>query len=113
MKPKSKLIEAAKKDGSMDRVVNLLSGAQLLHCVANMLIEESTDILQQHDLFLGELKFNHNNLVKCADKYFKEFSGLITDEKNKMGMFSDMDEFRKEFFKWAKIPVEWKSNTKK
>ena len=46
--------------------------------------------------------------VKVADKYFKEFSTLITTDTAKMDMFSDLDGFDKAFREWAKVPSEWK-----
>ena len=52
---------------------------------------------------MGGLKKLHNDFVKAADRYFKEFSMMITTEEMKMAMFTDMDSFDKMFRKWAKI----------
>lgn len=73
MTPKKNLIEAAVKSGAMDRMNLLLSAAHLLNCEANMLVEEASDIMFQSGLLLGDLKKLHNNFVKGADRYFKEF----------------------------------------
>ena len=43
MKPKKSLVDAAVKDGSMDRLNMLLSAAHLLNCEANSLIEEAAE----------------------------------------------------------------------
>lgn len=112
MIPKKNLIEAAVKSGAMDRMNLLLSAAHLLNCEANMLFEEASDIMAQSGLLLGDLKKLHNNFVKGADRYFKEFSTMVGTEKAKMDMFSDLDDFDVRFGKWAKIPSGWKPNGK-
>lgn len=108
MKPKKELIETATTDGSMERLNQLLSAAHILLCESNNLVEEASDLMSEKGLMLGVLKKRHNDLVKCTDSYFKEFSAMITEEKSKMDMFSDMDDFDQSFRAWAKIPVGWK-----
>ena len=108
MKPKKQLIDHAIKDGSMERMNMLLSAAHLLNCEANNLIEEASDVMAAKGLMLGDLKKLHNDFVRCADRYFKEFSSMITEDKSKMDMFGDLDEFEKSFREWAKVPNEWK-----
>lgn len=103
MKAKKEIIDRAAANGSMDRVNRLLSAAHLLNCEANGLIEETADILRANGLLLGELKKYHNDFVKCADRYFREFAAMVTDERRKMDMFTDMDEFSAMFRKWAKL----------
>ena len=93
MKAKKDLIKTAEADGSIDRLNSLLSAAHILNCEANML--------------LGNLKRLHNNFVKAADLYFKEFSSLVETDKSKMDMFKDMDDFDEKFRKWAKLPKVW------
>lgn len=110
MKPKKQLINAAIANGSMDRMNMLLSAAQLLNCEANDLVEEASDLMAENGLLLGDLKKLHNDFVRVADKYFKEFATLVETEKSKMDMFSDLEEFDKAFRKWAKVPGGWKPN---
>jgi hypothetical protein len=107
MKPRKKLIDAAIANGSMDRLNMLLSATHLLNCEANNLIEEASDIMEINGLLLGDLKKLHNDFVRVADRYFKEFATLVGTEKSKMDMFSDLEEFDKEFRQWAKVPVSW------
>lgn len=108
MKPKKNLIDSAIEDGSIERLNQLLSAAQILNCEANNLVEEASDILEVKKLLLGNLKKLHNDFVKCADKYFKEFATLVETEKSKMDMFSDLQDFDKSFREWAKVPSGWK-----
>lgn len=108
MKPKKKLIDAAIANCSIDRMNMLLSAAHLLNCEANNLVEEASDLMTQNGLLLGDLKKPHNDFVRVADKYFKEFATLVTTDTAKMDMFSDLDGFDKSFREWAKVPSEWK-----
>lgn len=107
MKPKKQLIEAAILDGSMDRLNQLLSATHILLCESNNLIEEASDLMAEKGMMLGMLKKRHNDLVKASDNYFKEFASMITTDKSKMDMFSDMDDFDKSFRAWAKCPSGW------
>ena len=52
---------------------------------------------------MGELKKLHNDLDKVQDRYFYEFTQMITTEQRGKDLFSDLDEFDKGFRKWAKI----------
>ncbi|WP_321479750.1 hypothetical protein [uncultured Bacteroides sp.] len=112
MKPKKQLIEAAIADGSMDRMNMLLSAAHLLNCEANNLIEEASEVMLKKGLLLGELKMKHNDFVRSADRYFKEFAMMVTTDKTKMNLFGDMEEFDNSFRKWAKVPADWKPKPK-
>ena len=103
MKPKQHLIDAARADGTMNRANQLLSAVQILNCTANSLLEEANDLLRKKSLCLGEIKKLHGIYVRSADMYFKEFSKFVLTEKEKMDMFSDMEEFEKIFKKWAKL----------
>lgn len=107
MKPKKDLIAAAQADGSIDRLNCLLSAAHILNCEANQLVEEAADLMSEKGLLLGNLKRMHNNFVKSADCYFKEFASMICTEKSKMDMFGDMESLDKMFREWAKLPAEW------
>ena len=108
MKPKKQLIDTAIANGSIDRMNMLLSAAHLLNCEANDLVEEASDIIARNGLLLGDLKKFHNDFVRVADRYFKEFSTLVTTSKAKMDMFEDLEGFDKSFREWAKVPAEWK-----
>lgn len=110
MKPKKSLVDAAVKDGSMDRLNMLLSAAHLLNCEANSLIEEAADVMRAKGLLLGDLKKLHNDFLKCADRYLKEFSTLVVNDQSKMDMFEDLQSFDTAFRTWAKVPAEWEPN---
>lgn len=110
MKPKKSLIEAAQKDGSMDRLNQLLSASHILLCEANSLVEEASDLMLERGLMLGKLKQLHTRFIQSADAYFKEFAPMITEEHTKMNMFGDMDSFDVYFRKWAKLDGEWKKS---
>ena len=45
-------MDAAVKDGSMDRLNMLLSAAHLLNCEANSLIEEAADVMRAKACYL-------------------------------------------------------------
>ena len=107
MKAKKDLIKTAEADGSIDRLNSLMSAAHILNCEANMLVEDAADLMRAKGLLLGNLKRLHNNFVKAADLYFKEFSSLVETDKSKMDMFKDMDDFDEKFRKWAKLPKVW------
>lgn len=105
MKVKQALIQRAVKNGAIEKTNRLLSAAHILNCEANGLIEEANDILRENGLLVGELKKYHTDFVKCADRYFTEFSTMVEAEK-KMDMFTDMEEFDKWFRQWTKILEE-------
>lgn len=89
MKPRKQLIDAAVANGSIDRMNMLLSAAHLLNCEANCLVEEASDLMTENGLLLGDLKKLHNDFVRVADKYFKEFATLVTTDTAKMDLFPD------------------------
>lgn len=108
MKPSKKIIDTAQADGSMDRLNQLLSASHILLCEANNLVEEASDLMSEKGLILGMLKKKHNDFVRSADAYFKEFAAMVVEDKSKMDMFGDIDDFDAYFRKWAKIPSDWK-----
>lgn len=108
MKPKKTLIEKSIADGSMDRLNQLLSASHILLCEANNLTEEASDLMSERGLMLGMLKKRHNDFIKCADAYFKEFASMVPEDKSKMEMFGDLDDFDQSFRAWAKVPLGWK-----
>ena len=107
MKPKEHLIKKAIDNGSIERLNILLSAAHLLNCTANQYAEEAAELMLENGLLLGRLKQLHNNFIKSADMYFREFAGMVFDENSKMAMFSDIDSFGEAFRQWAKIEKEW------
>ena len=107
MKPKEILIKNAIANGSIERLNILLSAAHILNCTANQYAEEAADLMNSNGLLLGRLKQLHNNFLKSADMYFREFATMVFNEQTKMDMFSDMDSFDKVFREWSKIEKEW------
>lgn len=110
MRPRKDVMQAIESDGSLERLNQLLSASHLLLCQANNLVEEASDLMTERGLMIGLLKKRHNDLTRVADAYFKEFASMITTDKSKMDMFSDMEDFETKFRKWAKIPADWKPN---
>lgn len=108
MRPPKQLLEAARRDGTLDRLNQLLSASQILLAEANNLIEEASDVIAAHGLMMGDLKQLHNRFTKAADNYFREFSTMVVKEETKMDMFGDIDTFDDSFRKWAKVPKGWK-----
>lgn len=108
MKPKQTTIDAAKANGSIDKMTRLVSAVQILNCEANTLIEEANDLMLENNLSLGLIKKLHSDFVKSADRYFKEFASPVHKEESKMNMFSDLDSFDKLFREWMKSPSDWK-----
>lgn len=107
MKPKEIFIKNAIENGSIERLNILLSAAHILNCLANQYADEAADLMLENGLLLGRLKMLHNNFVRSADMYFKEFAGMIFNESTKMNMFNDLESLEKAFLEWSKIPKEW------
>ena len=107
MKPKEILIKNAIANGTIERLNVLLSAAHILNCAANQYAEEAADLMLENGLLLGRLKQLHNNFVRSADMYFKEFAGMVFNEKTKMAMFEDLEGFDKVFREWSKIEKDW------
>lgn len=108
MKPKKHLIARAQANGSIDRLNQLISASHILLCEANGLLEEAADLMEKNGLLLGELKQLHNRFTTAADRYFNEFASMVTTEKQKIDMFTDMDGFDEYFRRWSKLPKDWK-----
>ena len=107
MKPKEILIKNAIENGSVERLNILLSAAHILNCTANQYAEEAADLMAENGLLLGRLKQLHNNFIRSADMYFREFAGMVFNDQTKMAMFSDMESFDKVFREWSKIEKDW------
>lgn len=105
MRPKKHLIERAVANGSMAKLNMLVSAAQILNCEANNIIEEASDIMIANGLMLGRIKQLHNNFVKAADMYFKDFASMVKTDQDKMDMFEDLDSFDKVFRRWARLDL--------
>lgn len=56
MKPRKKLIEEAKADGTLDKCDRLISSAFLLFVIAQDFYDEAGEKLSKHKLLLGEDK---------------------------------------------------------
>lgn len=113
MRPKQTTIDAAKANGSIDKMTRLVSAVQILNCEANTLIEEANDLMLENNLSIGLIKKLHSDFLRSADRYFKEFESLVHTEESKMNMFSDLDNFDKLFREWMKSPSDWKSKESK
>lgn len=109
MQPSKKIVDRAFENGTIDRVGRLFSAAQILNAESAIIVDEASDLLERAGLQIGMLKKRHSDLLKCADRYFREFSELITDNESKHAMFKDMDEFNGMFRKWAGLDAEWKA----
>ena len=107
MKPKDIFIKNAIANGSIERLNILLSAAHILNCAANQYAEEAADLMAENGLLLGRLKQLHNNFIRSADMYFREFAGMVFNDQTKMAMFSDMESFDKVFREWSKIEKDW------
>lgn len=103
MKPKKILIEAARANGSIDRMNQLFSAVQILNAQANAFISETAELLLRNGLCIGRLKQLHTNFVRASDNYFKEFASCVFDENRKMDMFNDMDSFSEVFYRWSQL----------
>ena len=103
MTPKKSIIEKAKEDGTLAKVNQLLSAAHILRCEAANLTGETADLLESRGLLMGELKKCHSDLDKVHDRYFYEFTQMITSKQSGKDLFDDCDEFDKNFGKWAKL----------
>ena len=103
MRPKKHLIERAVANGSMAKLNMLVSAAQILNCEANNIIEEASDLMIANGFMLGRIKQLHNNFVKSADLYFKDFASMVKSTQDKMDMFEDLDSFDKIFRRWARL----------
>ena len=103
MKPKEKYIKKAEEDGTLKKVNQLLSAAHVLRCEAANLVGETADLLESRGLLMGDLKKLHNDLDKVQDRYFYEFTQMITSKQSGKDLFDDCDEFDKNFRKWAKL----------
>ena len=107
MKPKEIFIKNAIENGSIERMNILLSAAHILNCLANQYAEEAADLMEENGLLLGRLKQLHNNFIKSADMYFREFADMVFNDQTKMAMFQDMESFDKVFREWSKIEKDW------
>jgi len=108
MKPKKELLEAARRDGSWERIDKVLSLAYLLHSEAFLLYDEVDDLLRSHGLLMGRTKQLSNRLHKAYDEYFKDFSELAGSGGDKAhNYFGDLDSLSRLIHEWANLPEKW------
>ena len=103
MKPKKANVERAVKNGSLNRVNQLLSLSLLLNTISNGLADEAADILREHNLLIGPVKQKHTAMMKAADAFFFDFSLMINQEQQKKDMFEDIDTLRGSILRWAHL----------
>lgn len=103
MLPPKRVVDRAFEDGTIDKVNRLLSAVHILNMEADIIVDEAAETLQAAGLQLGTLKKRHSDFIKCADRYFREFAEMITEEKSKKDMFNDIEEFDNKFRRWAAI----------
>lgn len=102
MKPKQSKIKQAEQDGSLDRVVQLLSLTIVLNTISNGLADEAADLMRSRGLLLGPIKQKHNAMMHAADAFFYEVQ-LMALKQRKMDMFADIDHLRSAILKWARL----------
>lgn len=107
MKPKKILIEYAQKSGRMDRVNQLLSLAYTNISTAFLLYDEADDLMKECGLKIGRSKLLATRLSDAFDTYLNDFSEMIVDEEEKRRYFSDLDEFRRKVFEWARLTEDF------
>lgn len=103
MLPPKKTVDQAFADGTMDRVNRLLSAAHILSWEADVLVEDAADQLVAAGLQMGLLKKLHSDFIKAADRYFREFTHLVTSKEMSRALFIDTEEFDRKFRHWAGI----------
>ena len=103
MLPPKKAIEQAFADGTMDRVNRLLSAAHILNWEADVLVEDASDQLKEAGLQMGMLKKLHSDFIKAAERYFREYTHLVTSKEMSRALFTDTEEFDRKFRRWAGI----------
>lgn len=67
MKPRKKIIEEAKADGTLDKCDRLISAAFLLFVIAQDFYDEAGEKLKKHGLLLGEDKKHSTRALKRGD----------------------------------------------
>lgn len=112
MRPKKQLIEAAKKDGTFDRINQLLSLAYLIRNKAYALTEEADDLLRSHGLLIGRTKQLSSRLEKAFDEYVNDFKDLIRSSNSKEEFFGDYDSFSRMVHAWAELPENFTPGAK-
>lgn len=112
MKPKQAVIDRAVKNGCISRVNKLLSLSHILLCTSNQYLEEASDELKTNGMLIGGIKKLHNDFLKKADNYFREFAKMITDQESKMDMFRDMESLDTIIRKWSRIDEKLEANEK-
>lgn len=89
MKPRKKLIEEAKADGTLDKCDRLISSAFLLFVIAQDFYDEAGEKLSKHKLLLGEDKKQFNKSIDEMNKYTRDFAQTFLNGREGGQMFSE------------------------
>lgn len=89
MKPRKKLIEEAKSDGTLDKCDRLISAAFLFFVIAQDFYDEAGEKLLKHKLLLGEDKKQFNKSIEEMSKYTRDFSQTFLDGREGGRLFNE------------------------
>lgn len=99
-------MDAAIKNGTIDKLNRLLSAVHLLHSVAASMMADGELKLGKAGLLMGELKQNHNRILKEQDRYFAYFAKMFGGGKR--DMFKATDDFYEIFNNFINgKPINW------
>ena len=107
MKAKQKDIDAAKADGTIDRIKKLCSAIVVLNNTIEMLMGDVDVALAKHNLSIGELKQQINATYKTLERYYMVMMEYCSEYQVR-ALMADTDEFYK-FYKndFEKKLEEW------
>ena len=109
MKPRKKLIEEAKADGTLDKCDRLISAAFLLFAIAQDFYDEAGEKLKKHGLLLGEDKKQFNKSIDEMCKYTRDFSQTFLNGREGGKMFNeDWEKYEKERIELLEIKEDFK-----
>jgi hypothetical protein len=109
---KQRAIEAAKENGTIDKVNQMFSSVHILHCQAQSILTDIESLLKKNGLLIGDLKREHNRVMAEYDKYFVMFTGLMGKNENLI-LFKDMEDFEHVFNNWVNnVPFTWEPKNK-
>lgn len=109
MKAKQKDIDAAKADGTIDRIKDLCSAIVVLNNTIEMLMGDVDVALAKHNLSIGELKHQINATYKTLERYYRvmmeycsegQVRALMADTDEFYKLYKD--DFKKKLEKWMK-----------
>lgn len=109
MKPRKKIIEEAKADGTLDKCDRLISSAFLLFVIAKDFYDEAGEKLKKHGLLLGEDKKQFNKSIDEMCKYTRDFSQTFLNGREGGKMFNeDWEKYEKEIIELLEIKEDFK-----